>query len=173
MNLYNHIRSIPDFPKKGIMYRDITTLLRDGVAFRDAVDSLVTPFRDRKIQKVVGVESRGFIFGAVIAHQLGAGFVPVRKSGKLPSRTRRREYTLEYGTDTLEIHTDAVNQGDLVLIHDDLLATGGTALATLELLSECSASVAGFSFLIELTALGGRKKLAGYEVHSILQYDED
>ncbi|MDH4070589.1 MAG: adenine phosphoribosyltransferase [Ignavibacteria bacterium] len=170
MNLDSFIRTIPDFPKKGILYRDITTLLKDPDAFRAAATALVSQYRDLGIQKVVGVESRGFLFGAVLAYELGAGFVPIRKAGKLPAPVRRREYALEYGSDTIEIHKDSISPGERVLMHDDLLATGGTAVAALELLKELGPEIVGVSFLIELTFLDGRKKLEGYDVHSILQY---
>jgi len=170
MNLDSFIRTIPDFPKKGILYRDITTLLKDPDAFRAAAAALVSQYRDLGIQKVVGVESRGFLFGAVLAYELGAGFVPIRKAGKLPAPVRRREYALEYGSDTIEIHKDSISPGERVLMHDDLLATGGTAVAALELLKELGPEIVGVSFLIELTFLDGRKKLEGYDVHSILQY---
>ena len=170
LDLYEHIRSVPDFPRKGILFRDITTLLKDPAALRAAADSLAEPFRSQNCRYVVGIESRGFIFGAIMAEQLGAGFVPVRKPGKLPAATHRRSYTLEYGSDAVEIHADAVKPGDPVVVHDDLLATGGTAMATVELLRELGAEIVGVSFLIELTFLQGRNKLAGYPVYSVLQY---
>lgn len=171
-DLYRFIRAIPDFPKKGVLYRDITTLLKDPAALAATVTILVDRYKGHGVQKVVGVESRGFLFGAILAHELGAGFVPIRKAGKLPAPSRRREYALEYGTDAIEIHKDAISPGERVLLHDDLLATGGTALAALELLEELSPEIVGASFLIELTFLGGRKQLEGYDVHSILQYRE-
>src|SRR5262252_1132618 len=168
--LKKKIRNIPDFPKAGILFYDITTLLRDAVGFRAAVDSLVTPFKSGSVDLVVGMESRGFIFGSVVADRLGAGFVPVRKVGKLPSKTRRATYALEYGTDSLEIHDDAVASGQRVLIVDDLLATGGTAQATLELVRGSGGTVVGLAFLIELIGLDGRSRLAGENVHAVLKY---
>jgi len=168
--LKKKIRHVPDFPKAGILFYDITTLLRDAAGFRTAIDSLMTPFKNSSIDLVVGMESRGFIFGAVVADRLGAGFVPVRKIGKLPSKTRRATYALEYGTDSLEIHDDAVAQGQRVLIVDDLLATGGTARATVDLVRQLGGDVHGIAFLIELVALDGRAKLEGENVRAVLQY---
>jgi adenine phosphoribosyltransferase len=164
------IRNIPDFPKPGILFYDITTLLRDREGFRQAIDALASPFKGQAIEAVVGMESRGFIFGAAVADRLGTGFIPVRKPGKLPSKTVKASYDLEYGTDSLEMHCDAVDQGTRVLVVDDLLATGGTAKATLSLLRGCGAEVVGVSFLIELVALGGRARLAGEHVSAVLQY---
>ncbi len=164
------IRNIPDFPKPGILFYDITTLLRDGEAFRQAIDALASPFKGRAIEAVVGMESRGFIFGAAVADRLGIGFIPVRKPGKLPSKTVKVTYDLEYGTDCLEMHCDAVERGTRVVVIDDLLATGGTAKATVSLLRGQGAEVVGVSFLIELVALGGRAQLAGEQVSAILQY---
>jgi len=168
--LKKKIRHVPDFPKAGILFYDITTLLRDAAGFRTAIDSLIVPFKDANIDLVVGMESRGFIFGAVVADRIGAGFVPVRKVGKLPSKTRRATYALEYGTDSLEIHDDAVASGQRVLIVDDLLATGGTAQATLELVKGSGGTVVGLAFLIELIGLDGRSRLAGENVHAVLKY---
>jgi adenine phosphoribosyltransferase len=168
--LKKKIRHVPDFPKAGILFYDITTLLRDAAGFRTAIDSLIVPFKDADIDLVVGMESRGFIFGAVVADRIGAGFVPVRKVGKLPSKTRRATYALEYGTDSLEIHDDAVASGQRVLIVDDLLATGGTAQATLELVKGSGGTVVGLAFLIELIGLDGRSRLAGEHVHAVLKY---
>jgi adenine phosphoribosyltransferase len=168
--LKNRIRNVPDFPKAGILFYDITTLLQDPAGFRAAVDSLATPFRDQRIDLVIGIESRGFIFGAVVADRIGAGFSPVRKPGKLPSRTMRQTYDLEYGTDALEIHDDAVQPGQRVLIVDDLLATGGTAKATVDLVRRLGGEVHALAFLIELVALNGRRKLEGQRIHTILQY---
>ena len=168
--LKQKIRNVPDFPKAGILFYDITTLLRDATGFRAAVDSLVAPFKAGSVDLVVGMESRGFIFGSVVADRLGAGFVPVRKVGKLPSKTRRATYALEYGTDSLEIHDDAVTQGQRVLIVDDLLATGGTAKATLDLVKGSGGVVVGLAFLIELIALDGRSRLAGENIHAVLKY---
>jgi len=164
------IRHVPDFPKAGILFYDITTLLQEPAGLRAAIDSLSTPFEDQGIQTVVGIESRGFIFGAAVADRIGAGFVPVRKPGKLPSVTVRQTYALEYGTDTLEIHRDAVADGQRVLIVDDLLATGGTARATSDLVKGLGGHVIGLAFLIELVGLNGRARLEGEQVHSILKY---
>ncbi len=168
--LKKKIRHVPDFPKPGILFYDITTLLRDAAGFRTAIDSLMAPFKNSNVDLVVGMESRGFIFGSVIADRLGCGFVPVRKIGKLPSKTRRASYALEYGTDSLEIHDDAVAAGQRVLIVDDLLATGGTAKATLELVKASGGVVVGLAFLIELIGLDGRSKLTGENVHAVLKY---
>ena len=169
-DLKTKIRHVPDFPKAGILFYDITTLLQDPAGLREAIDSLAQPFADQRIDIVVGIESRGFIFGAPVADRLGAGFVPVRKPGKLPSVCERQSYELEYGTDVLEIHKDAVKPGQRVLIVDDLLATGGTARATTELVKKIGGTVHGLAFLIELVALNGRAKLAGGQVHASLQY---
>ena len=170
IDLKTHIRHVPDFPKPGILFYDITTLLQDPVGLRAAIDSIAGPFADQKIDLVVGIESRGFIFGAPVADRLGAGFAPVRKPGKLPSACIRESYALEYGTDTLEIHEDAVKPGQRVLIVDDLLATGGTARATSELVKKLGGTVHGLAFLIELVALNGRSRLTGENVHASLQY---
>lgn len=170
--LKEKIRHVNDFPKPGILFYDITTLLRDPVGFREAVDALAAPYRSRPIDLVVGVESRGFILGAALADRLGAGFVPVRKVGKLPSTTVRVTYDLEYGSDSLEMHQDAIAAGQHVLIVDDLLATGGTARATVDLVKRLGGHVEGVAFLVELTFLGGRAKLAGEEVFSAIQYSE-
>jgi adenine phosphoribosyltransferase len=165
------IRHVPDFPKPGILFYDITTLLRDAEGFRLAIDSLEAPYRDAGIDVVVGIESRGFILGAAVADRLHAGFVPVRKVGKLPSHTIRVTYDLEYGTDSLEMHHDAIVAGQRVLIIDDLLATGGTARATVDLVKQTGGQVHGVAFLIELAFLGGRAKLTGERVHAVLTYD--
>ena len=170
IDLKTHIRHVPDFPKAGILFYDITTLLQDPAGLRAAIDSIAAPFADQKIDLVVGIESRGFIFGAPVADRLGAGFAPVRKPGKLPSACIRESYALEYGTDTLEIHEDAVKPGQRVLIVDDLLATGGTARATTELVKKIGGTVHGLAFLIELVALNGRSRLTGENVHASLQY---
>jgi adenine phosphoribosyltransferase len=164
------IRHVPDFPKAGILFYDITTLLQDAAGFRAAIDSLSLPFKDQAIDLVVGIESRGFIFGAAVADRIGAGFSPVRKPGKLPSTCVRATYALEYGTDALEIHDDAVKKGQRVLIVDDLLATGGTARATADLVTGLGGDVHALAFLIELVALNGRARLAGQKVHAVLQY---
>jgi adenine phosphoribosyltransferase len=169
-HLRSKIRHVPDFPKPGILFYDITTLLRDPVGLREAIDSMTTPFADARIDLVVGVESRGFIFGSAVADRLGAGFAPVRKIGKLPSKTLRASYALEYGTDALEIHADAVTRGQRVLIVDDLLATGGTARATTDLVERLGGNVYGLAFLIELVALEGRGKLGGLNLYSVLKY---
>ena len=168
--LRSRIRHVPDFPKAGILFYDITTLLQDPVGLRAAVDSLSLPFKDQGIELVVGIESRGFIFGSVVADRLGAGFSPVRKPGKLPSKTNKASYSLEYGTDCLEIHDDAVRKGQRVLIVDDLLATGGTAAAASQLVKELGGEVHALAFLIELVALNGRQKLTGDRIHSVLKY---
>jgi len=170
MDLKAKIRHVPDFPKAGILFYDITTLLQDPAGFRAAVDGLSQPFKGQGIDVVVGIESRGFILGSVVADRIGAGFSPVRKPGKLPSTCVRATYSLEYGTDTLEMHEDAVHPGQRVLIVDDLLATGGTARATLDLVRGVGGQVHGLAFLIELVALNGRAKLAGEQVSTVLQY---
>ena len=169
-DLKTQIRHVPDFPKAGILFYYITTLLQDPAGLRAAIDSLADPFQGLGIDLVVGVESRGFIFGAPVADRLGAGFVPVRKPGKLPSACVRESYALEYGTDTLEMHEDAVKKGQRVLIVDDLLATGGTARATVNLVKKVGGDVHALAFLIELVGLNGRAKLAGEQVHATLQY---
>jgi adenine phosphoribosyltransferase len=168
--LKSKIRHVPDFPKAGILFYDVTTLLQDPLGFRAAIESISSPFADQGIELVVGIESRGFIFGAAVADRIGAGFSPVRKPGKLPSRTLRATYDLEYGSDSLEMHDDAVRQGQRVLIVDDLLATGGTARATGELVIRLGGTVHAFAFLIELVALKGREKLAGQQIHTVLKY---
>ncbi len=168
--LKSKIRSVPDFPKAGILFYDITTLLQEPAGFRAAVDALALPFVNQSIDVVVGIESRGFIFGAAVADRIDAGFIPVRKPGKLPSKTVRATYDLEYGSDSLEMHADAVRGGQRVLIVDDLLATGGTARATRDLVKQLGGSVHALAFLIELVALNGRAKLAGEQVHTVLRY---
>ena len=167
------IRNVPDFPKKGIVFRDITTLLQDKNAFYKAIEIFCEKYRSMKLDKIVGIESRGFIFGAVLADRFRAGFVPVRKPKKLPSTTIREEYQLEYGTDALEMHTDSIKAGERVLIVDDLMATGGTALATCKLVKRLGGEVVGLAFLIELSFLKGRDKLQGYNVFSIIAYDSE
>ena len=164
------IRHVPDFPKAGILFYDVTTLLRDPEGFKIAIDSMTAPFEGRQIDVIVGIESRGFILGAAVADRLRAGFVPVRKLGKLPSRTIRATYDLEYGSDSLEMHNDAIDRGQRVLIVDDLLATGGTASATVKLVKELGGRVEGVAFLIELVDLGGRGKLKGETISAVLQY---
>jgi adenine phosphoribosyltransferase len=169
-HLKSMIRHVPDFPKPGILFYDITTLLQDGTGLHQAIDSLSKPFSNAGIEVVVGIESRGFILGSAVADRLGAGFAPVRKIGKLPSKTLRASYDLEYGTDALEIHDDAVRPGQKVLIVDDLLATGGTARAAADLVQQLGGDVQALAFLIELVALKGRDKLAGQNLHSVLKY---
>ena len=164
------IRHVPDFPKAGILFYDVTTLLRDAQGLRLTIDSLSQPFEGRGIDVVVGIESRGFILGAAVADRIGAGFVLVRKVGKLPSVTIQASYALEYGTDSLEMHKDAIDPGQRVLIVDDLLATGGTAAAAVSLVKQLGGTVEGAAFLIELVALNGRAKLPGEQVTTILQY---
>ena len=168
--LKQRIRHVPDFPKPGILFYDVTTLLGDREGFHLAVDAMAAPHHDADIDVVVGIESRGFIFGAAVADRLGAGFAPVRKLGKLPWKTRRASYSLEYGTDSLEIHDDAVTSGQRALIIDDLLATGGTAAATVSLVRGIGGDVVGVQFLIELLALNGRERLAGEKVSAVLAY---
>ncbi|PIQ89543.1 MAG: adenine phosphoribosyltransferase [Candidatus Omnitrophica bacterium CG11_big_fil_rev_8_21_14_0_20_42_13] len=168
--LKNSIRAIPDFPKKGILFRDITTLLSDKEAFKAAIDMLYDYYKDKKIDCVVGIESRGFILGSVLAYKLGCGFVPVRKKNKLPYKTHSITYSLEYGTDTLEIHEDAFAKGARILIVDDLLATGGTVAAVCDLVKKISSDIVGICFLIELTALSGRDKLKGLPVFSLIKF---
>ena len=173
MEIGSKIRAVPDFPKKGIMFRDITTLLKDREAFAYVVEEFYRHYKDRKIDKVVSVESRGFIFGSVLAYRLGAGFVPIRKPGKLPAEVIRQEYQLEYGTDSMEIHTDSIQPGERVLVHDDLLATGGTVAAACKLIERLQGKVEGICFLIELTPLNGRKAIPEKDVFSLIEYDSD
>jgi adenine phosphoribosyltransferase len=164
------VRDVPDFPKPGILFRDLTPLLQDPEGLRGAVQSVADPFRDSQIDTVIGIESRGFIFGTPLAIELGVGFVLVRKQGKLPSKTLQASYELEYGRDTVEMHADALEPGQRVLIVDDLIATGGTAAAAIELVRKAGAEVVGCSFLIELAALEGRKRLDIDQVHATLVY---
>lgn len=170
MDLKEKIRDIPDFPQKGILFRDITPLLRDPLALDCVVDRFHQYYRDKNIQVVAAIEARGYILGSPLALRLGAGFVPVRKPGKLPYKTISQEYSLEYGVNTLEIHADAVNKGERVLILDDLIATGGSAAATSRLVEKLGGVVAGFGFMIELTFLKGREVLKGHDVYTIIQY---
>jgi adenine phosphoribosyltransferase len=172
-SLKKAIRSVPDFPKKGIVFRDITTLLKNPVAFNLAADLLTERYRDARIAKVVSAESRGYILGSVLAYRLHAGFVPVRKPGKLPAETIREEYNLEYGSDVLEMHTDAVQKGERVLVHDDLLATGGTIEATCKLVERAGGVIVGLAFLIELDFLKGRDRLKQYDVFSLIRYESE
>ena len=164
------IRQVKDFPKPGILFYDITTLLKDGPAFRKITDDLTERYRGQKIAKVVGIESRGFIFGGPLAYRLGAGFVPVRKAGKLPADIFEVKYNLEYGSNSLAVHRDAIGIGERVLIVDDLLATGGTAAATVNLVRQLGGEIVGLVFLIELLSLRGREKLNGCDIHTLLSY---
>ncbi|PYX19330.1 MAG: adenine phosphoribosyltransferase [Acidobacteria bacterium] len=166
------IREIPDFPKKGILFYDITTLLKDKLGFATLIDALAEYYLPKKVDLILGMEARGFIFGPALAYRLNAGFVPVRKPGKLPAETARVEYELEYGTNILEIHKDAVQKGQRVIIVDDLLATGGTAEATTKLATSLGAEIAGLGFVVELDFLKGRAKLRQYDVYSLLHYDK-
>ncbi len=169
-SLRTHVRDVADFPTEGVVFRDITPLLGDAEAFAQAVNGIVEEFSGVAVDRVVGVESRGFIFGAAVAYRIGAGFVPVRKPGKLPWAVVREEYQLEYGTDKLEIHRDAIHPGERILIVDDVLATGGTAAATATLVETLGGTIAGLGFLLELEELGGRSKLGDRPVRSLLQY---
>jgi adenine phosphoribosyltransferase len=168
MDLNKFIRGIPDFPKKGILFYDITPLLADAAALDEAIGLMVKPFVGKGIMKVAAIESRGFIFGSAAARQLKAGFIPLRKPGKLPYKTVRKSYSLEYGSDAIEIHADAIAPGDKVLLVDDLLATGGTMAAACDLVKELGGQIVGIVFLIELVDLKGRAKLAGQNIHSLL-----
>ena len=169
-SLKERIRHVPDFPKPGILFYDVTTLLKDREGFRLAIDAMAAPHAGQSIDVVVGIESRGFIFGSAVADRLNTGFAPVRKPGKLPSTTRRADYSLEYGTDSLEIHADAIQPGQRVLIVDDVLATGGTAAAVAKLVERLDGKVAGLAFVIELDFLSGRSKLEGRTIHSLIHY---
>ena len=173
MNLRDAIRTIPDYPKPGIMFRDITTLLGDARAFRRAIDEILTPFAGAKVDKVAGIEARGFILGGAVAHQLSAGFVPIRKKGKLPHTTVAMEYALEYGTDVIEMHVDALQAGERVLLVDDLVATGGTAMAAVELLRQGGAEIVGAAFVVDLPDLGGAARLraAGVSVSTLVAFE--
>lgn len=172
MELKNFVRSIENYPIEGISFKDITTLLKEPVAFKQVVDEISTRFKDKGITKIVSLESRGFIVGGAVAYCINAGFVPIRKRGKLPSTVLSESYELEYGVDSIEIHTDALTEDDVVLIHDDLLATGGTALAALNLVKQMNVKKIYFSFIIDLTFIETEKKieLANYETHSVIQY---
>ena len=170
MDLKAHIRHVPDFPKPGITFYDITTLLRQPAGLRATIDRLVEPYGGAGIDVVIGIESRGFILGAAVAERLGAGFIPIRKPGKLPAKAIRESYALEYGEDALELHEDGVDHGQRVLIVDDVLATGGTAAAAARLVRRLDGELHGLAFLIELTFLGGRKQLGESPVHAVLQY---
>jgi adenine phosphoribosyltransferase len=170
MDLKKFIRDIPDFPKKGIIFKDITPLLKNPQAFEYAIDSLVSHYQDKQIDKVVSVEARGFIFGGLLAYRFNCGFIPVRKPGKLPAETIALEYSLEYGINTVEIHKDAIDKDEKVLIFDDLLATGGTVHATCQLVEQLGGSVIGCAFLINLAFLNGADKLSKYDVFSLIEY---
>lgn len=173
MDLKSKIREVPDFPEKGIGFKDITTLVKDKQAFKYAVNLMVEDLKDKNIDYIVGPEARGFLMGAAVAYALGVGFVPVRKKGKLPAEVVSKEYALEYGTDILEIHKDAIEEGANVAIVDDLMATGGTVLAVAELLESIGANVKAMEFLIELTFLSGNEKLKKYHTNSLVKYDEE
>jgi len=173
LDLKKKIRSIPDFPKKGIVFRDITTLLNDGEAFRYSVDRMVEHWQGKKIDAVLGAEARGFIYGGAVAYGLGVGFIPVRKPGKLPYKTHEASYDLEYGKNILQIHIDAFEKDDRILIVDDLVATGGTAKAKAELVENMGGKIVGFCFLIELEFLNPRKILKDYDVFSLIKYDSE
>ncbi|MEI0580939.1 adenine phosphoribosyltransferase [Brachyspira pilosicoli] len=170
MELKNYIRNIQDYPKEGILFRDITTLLKDKDAFKFAIDSMAKQVEDKKIDYIVGAESRGFLIGSALAYRLNCGFVPVRKKGKLPCKTISEEYALEYGTDSLYMHEDAINKGANVLIVDDLIATGGTALAMMKMVERLGGNIVGSSFLIELKELNGRKDISKYPVNVLIEY---
>lgn len=173
MDLKAHIRNVKDFPKPGIMFRDITTLLKNPEAFNYTLEQLLEFIKEKKINKVVGIESRGFIFGSVLANKLNCGFIPVRKPGKLPAEKVSISYSLEYGEDRLEIHKDAIEPGDKVLVHDDLLATGGTMNAVCQLIEKLGGEIVQVSFIVELSFLNGRDKLKLYDVRSIVNYEDE
>jgi adenine phosphoribosyltransferase len=172
-DIKNTIRRVPDFPKKGIMFIDVTTLFKNSAAMKETVNILYDFVKDKKIDKVIGIESRGFVAGALLADKLNVGFVPIRKPGKLPAETIKETYELEYGSDTIEIHKDAIQPGEKVLIHDDLLATGGTAVAACKLVERLGGEVVQLSFIVELDFLKGREKLSNYDVKSIVVYDSE
>ena len=165
------IRTIPDFPKKGVMFRDITTLLKDPEGFNAVVEMFYNRYKDKKIDKIVGIESRGFIIGGALAHKLGVGFVPARKPGKLPAKSTRKDYELEYGKDAVEIHDDAIESGDKVLLVDDLLATGGTSAATAALIEELGGDIVECAFIVDLPDLKGREKLKKYSVFNLVEFE--
>lgn len=170
MNLYDYIRNIPDFPEPGVQFKDVTTLLKDGPAFHEMVDRMKASLEGKQVDLLIGPEARGFLFGSPLAYAMGIGFVIARKPGKLPAKTRRFEYELEYGTDALEVHEDAIKPGQKVVVVDDLLATGGTALGVARLVEEMGGEVVGATFAIELKYLNGREKMKEYDVHSVLEY---
>ncbi len=173
MDLKKLVRDVPNFPKEGIIFKDITTLMKDPDGISNAADILYNFAKDKKITKVAGIESRGFILGGILAQKLNAGFIPIRKPGKLPAETISEKYSLEYGTDSIEIHKDAISPGDIILLHDDLLATGGTMQAACKLIERLGGKVAQISFIIELNFLNGREKLKNYDLRSIIQYDSE
>jgi len=173
MELKKLIRDVPNFPIEGIVFKDITTLLKDPKGYSETLDILYNLAKNKGITKVIGIESRGFIFGGALAEKLNVGFVPIRKPGKLPAETVSESYELEYGTDKIEIHKDALELGDKVLLHDDLLATGGTMEAACKLVEKLGAEIVQISFLIDLTFLNGKEKLKGYDVHSLIEYDSE
>ncbi|MBE7638089.1 adenine phosphoribosyltransferase [Sneathiella sp. P13V-1] len=175
VDIKKYIRTLPNYPKEGVMFRDITTLWQDAAGLRTAIDQLVWPYAGVRIDKVAGIEARGFVLGGAIAHQLSVGFVPVRKKGKLPADTIGEEYELEYGTDTVEIHTDAIKQGENILIVDDLIATGGTAEAAIKLIRRSGGTVIGAAFVIDLPDIGGRKRIEqmGVNVRTLCEYEGD
>ncbi len=172
-DLKKYIRDVKDYPKEGIVFKDITTLIKDPSALKATCDYLFDMVKNEKIDKIAAIESRGFIFGSILAERLNAGFIPIRKPGKLPAETIREEYDLEYGSNAIEIHKDSIKPGDKVLIHDDLLATGGTAKAAANLVEKLGGEVVMFSFIIELTFLNGRDKLKGYNINSLISYDSE
>lgn len=175
MPIKSRIRAIPDYPKPGIVFRDVTTLLQDATGLRVAVEQLVAPFADQKVDKVVGIEARGFILGGAVAHQLEAGFIPARKKGKLPWETVSQDYELEYGTDTIEMHTDAILEGEHILLVDDLIATGGSAEAAIRLIEQAGGDIIGTAFIVDLPDLGGSQRIRdlGYPVHTLVAYEGD
>lgn len=173
MNLESKIRTIPDFPKKGIQFKDITTVLKDGAALKHCVDTMYNHYSGKNISKIIGIESRGFIIGTALAYRLGTGFIPIRKPGKLPAERIRQEYKLEYGDDAIEMHKDAIVKGERVVIHDDVLATGGTMEAACNLVKQLGGEIVGLSFLVELAFLHPRKRLSGYDIFSLVQYNAE
>ncbi len=173
MNLKATVRSIPGWPIEGVIFRDLTTLMKDPEALRESCDILVDRYKDEKLDKVIGIDARGFVFGAVLAYKLGVGFIPVRKKGKLPAETIEESYSLEYGSDTIEIHKDALDQGDRVVVVDDLIATGGTAGATVKLLNKLGADILECAFLIELPDLKGRDQLDGCKIFTMMEFEGD
>lgn len=173
MDLKSLVRSVPNFPKEGINFKDITTLLKEPEGYKEALNQLYQLAVNKEVTKVIGIESRGFIFGGALAEKLNAGFIPIRKPGKLPAAKVSESYVLEYGTDSIEIHKDAIQKGDKILLHDDLLATGGTMKAACNLVEKLGAEVIQISFLIELTFLNGRSKLGDYDIHSLIEYDAE